>query len=94
MTQNLKADKPFDAVKQVNALLEAECLVADAYLLCHGMSYADGQLDDARYPEAAAGALRLLALALEKAHEILSESGSSIRRHFDVPYSCVKRSAV
>jgi hypothetical protein len=76
----------FNAEQQLKDLLEAECLVADAYALCYGFSYADAQLDEARYQAAAAGAFRLLSVALEKAHNTLSTSESTLRKYFGVTY--------
>ena len=75
---NKKADNGFDYKKHADILLDVYCIVSNALKASEGLQLASGYLNLGQYSETAAGVFGLMALALDKAYDVLSEA----ERHF------------
>lgn len=76
----------FDKRKHADALLQASSLICKALMLCEGMEYANTQMDDRQYINAAAGAFGLMAFALDQATDLMYEAETDFRLSNELYY--------
>ena len=76
----------FDKQKHADTLLEVETLVCKALMLCEGMSDASCQMGDRQYGETSAGAFWLVAFALERVHELMTDTEVNFRLSHGLHY--------
>ena len=64
----------FDKQQHVEKLIKIECIIVDISMLCDGLNGASSQMDDKHYINTVAGAIGLMAKALDETLAILSEA--------------------
>lgn len=76
----------FSNQQHVDTLLESAGLICHALMLCEGLTGASNQMGDKQYINAAAGAISLLAHALDRVNDLVSEAESDFRHSHGMHY--------